>query len=953
MEFINLLIKGDNVKKRYILLTMLLCTFLVRTGEEGIEAVEVTRSGSLIAPALYYPITPTRLDHGLTITKPGAYVLGSPVTVSAQSAQESGTIAGAAVTNAVIRVSVSDVNINLNGYHLRTDKDALVAIIVDDGLTGVTIENGSISSGAAQEWQSGIVVGHECSNIIIRDINVIGCDGATFASVEIKGDSGTDTVNNVLLDNVTVLSSTATAGVGGIKAEFVDGLTLRNIRANNGSPADSYTGIWCKDCNNVNCENIEANNNINSAGLCQGMHFLTCKNVSLNGATANSNAPTGGATFDGIFLEDCLNVTGSNININNNAAGAAIIGIKVDDNAATSRSVKLDGVTCSNNATTAGAFHAVSVTSTNNVSLSNCDLSNNSSADATATGMLFATCNDVTVNNVLASGLAAGAVTTGVGVSLNACTNFDGRNLDINNMTTNAKAGLDFVTGASSNVSFENVSITNCASSAAGFIGVNGGVQVTGLRLANSTIANCTGTTTFTGVLVGTAGSTHVVCDGVDIISNTGTGTGVVAGQTGLLGFSLANINDATVNNCRVEHNTCAQGDTDDLSLFGLQAASSVTNLSIANSSFSHNIATYVEDTQGGGDGAIIAGVHVTGSATSGLSMNNCEASNNDGPSQAFGFWMSSVDNAVVSNCVANGNKADTFGGGNVATRGCDSLPSAGFFVSACDFCSFDSCTANNNRAGDFNDGLTEDNINLSTACAGFGFLNLGTNNTTFSIGNTYTNCVANGNNTQLSATAADVTAIDDGGGNTGVTTNVTLDAAGNPLNDYDKRYNLGNSVCGGFGIQWSRAVSCVGCTANNNGSDNDFVIAYGFLVVNEGQLSEKININKCSASNNQYFGFVDSGVQTDTTQLNAETTFTQNYSCMNGAHNDMFANVEFTPPGDQNSNGDLNGDNRNYWMHFTDPGQVTPIISLSYGGQTASQGIGNEFFNISMTYQA
>ncbi|MGE4169018.1 MAG: hypothetical protein AB7E68_05685 [Candidatus Babeliales bacterium] len=211
-----------------------------------------------------------------TITDPGFFALGGNLI-------ESGT---------VIRISTSNLTVDLGGY---TVSGGVSGIVIDAGLTNVTVQNGFLDSNV-----QGITIGAGCSDIIVQNMSIIRC---TRSGLEVNGTDASQvmrlTVKNITVELSTIFTSTVDKTIDSIMtfSNVVELMLQDIILQQNGDNTINLTGVRIINCSKATVENVLMLNNQ-------------------------------GASFQGIFVENTNSSFFNKVQIRMNTAANLLVGIR-------------------------------------------------------------------------------------------------------------------------------------------------------------------------------------------------------------------------------------------------------------------------------------------------------------------------------------------------------------------------------------------------------------------------------------------------------------------------------------------------------------------------------------------------------------------------------------------------------------------------------------------------
>ena len=572
--------------------------------------------------------------------------------------------------------------------------------------------------------------------------------------------------------------------------------------------------------------------------------------VALENINSIAAATTGSGGISGIRIQNSNSITGTGIVSSNHAGIAATIGLQM--------------ISCEN------------------VNLQEVNVSNNDdSTAASSSGLVLTTCNNVSILNLSADNLTK----------------------TLNNI----------LIASSKNVTIENATASNSTNATSGAITSISMTGALSVLLRNVTVANnsaAVAATAYTGI------STAGTCKNIRL-ENVVVQANAVASGANITGINLAETNGVEIIGCKVTHNQVTAGTTSQEAK-GLNAASSVTDLIIRNSEFSANTAATGSTTATGG---IVAGVYLNGVA--GCEIYDSQANRNNGTGRAYGFYVTNINGLVMSGCTANSNAAafanavsgnDNMAmmpqeGSGTSADGIEALPSAGLYLLLCDYAEVKDCKFINNRAGNRAAGNlnAEGTPSVTSTCSGHGVANVGTTVVmmavaTLNIGNTFTRCIFQGNNTQIQDVAPAEPGMSYNGQNHWIT----------------------ETFAAGATEEFTSGTTYNDCLFNANGNSSKYVVGFGLCVFTG---CNTLYVNNCTAATNGWYGFYDS--------TNAHIiALTGCISSMNGVGNSQAT----TAVGSANM--------RNYSLG----GGVTPYKSVTVADFSQIAPTGSAYLNLSIT---
>lgn len=260
-----------------------------------------------------------------SITNPGHYQLGSDIIYNPLSADDQ-----------IIRISASDVILNLNNFTIRQDPsntfDTIQGIVIDPNLSNITIQNGTI----AQITGTGLIINEGCSRITIENIQTYSCG---FAGMYAFGTSN-NPITELAIDQCVTYSCGALSTDAVASAVIINSCrnsTVSNCRIeNNRNDLTNFSGLWTFDTQLTNFSNIIVRDNSSAVDI---VGFLIQQGYALyfNNCSAVSNivTPEGSGTSGGFLVSLPADVNG-NINFkqciaSSNSGGVVASGFAVND----------------------------------------------------------------------------------------------------------------------------------------------------------------------------------------------------------------------------------------------------------------------------------------------------------------------------------------------------------------------------------------------------------------------------------------------------------------------------------------------------------------------------------------------------------------------------------------------------------------------------------------------
>lgn len=464
----------------------------------------------------------------------------------------------------------------------------------------------------------------------------------------------------------------------------------------------------------------------------------------------------------------------------------------------------------------------VQFTECNNIQINELTINNNVGSD-NITCVEFISSQDIQLNKTILSNNSCDSLHEVIGIKSNNCENVRINEAAINNLK-NGVCGINLI--HSRNISLCDGLISNADSPQnKAFSGIT--IKDSGSILIDKyTISNNTSFIDLYGIHCVDGPSKDIIIKNSFIRSNCSK-------IKNNIGIYINDLNLFELHDSVISNNIAA------LDCIGLRSTQNTQNITLCNSTFSHNRSTSNSiDTS-------VYGVCIKGS--SGVKIRNCNASYNNGGSQSFGFHIESSHACKICNSNAQLNWASPLIS--------QAKESAGFYIYKSSHCMLTNCTALCNRGGSYAPGdAGTTNINLDSCCGGFGIINRGFNTLAPNIGNEFINCMCNGNSTQLPNSDP-----------------------GPPHKSYaGGRYFWPSQALAAGAIEMnSKQTTYKNCTFYNNGISN-YVTASGLIVTNK---SRNIIVNSCSANNNNMYGYTD-------LNDNCETYFINSITLGNGSYN-------------------------------------------------------------------
>ena len=298
-----------------------------------------------------------------------------------------------------ITITASDITLDLNG-HTITTAEGQAGIRLASGVSNVTIKNGYIDGKG-----TAIHIPYSCSNIVIQNVDLSLDPTETAMGNGIWVPNGGQ-VNGLLLDNVTVKNHVH--GIAFQSSNVSSNVTIKDCFFND----CSHTGMWLRNINNLDLDNIEAlNNDVNGVKFSLVTGSISIEGVNVGGSkygVSFAEQPTGfpdidASTFSGFDTNDGAafkfesygntnDITIKNVNVSYNPSLPPTgYGIWVQNGG------QVNGLTLENvrseNHVHGIAFHSSNVSS-------NVTIKNSFFNDCSHTGMWLRNINNLNVDNV-------------------------------------------------------------------------------------------------------------------------------------------------------------------------------------------------------------------------------------------------------------------------------------------------------------------------------------------------------------------------------------------------------------------------------------------------------------------------------------------------------------------------------------------------------------------------
>lgn len=682
------------------------------------------------------------------------------------------------------------------------------------------------------------------SNCIIRDI--AADNPVVSANVTVNNVAKTDVVLAIRSSNV-VVDMGGTKMVNDKNADFtaivisddVHNVTIRNGSIGSGDYNFDGGIIVGHNCNNILIEDFSI----------QGCDDSTNGAIHLQGTSATTEA--------------IRNITLRNIDASNNTT----VGIKCSY----CKDLTLENIRCNSNSST-GVINNIHLNYCTRVIGKNIEANNISGTGATR-GFFANNSNNVKITQLSATNISDGTNTKAQGVEFNNSENVTLSYVQVNNITQCQHA---FYTYLCNGVEVNYLEASNCTDPAgatnASFVHI---ATCTNLKINHATISNNSVTNGDIAAIFcrphAASPCKNIEFNDVTILNNSSAG-----GATNhFYGIRISDTESLKVNNCKIAQNTSTAD------CYGITASTNSSNIFINNTEIINN------STTSSTDDSTVKGINCD--SVDGLEIYGCNISSNNGSNKTFGMYITDLDYAVIKNCTAQGNRANS--AAFTAKR-----PSAGLYLRNCNYCITEDCLFNNNQAGSLSAAATIADaafnlIDFADTTVGAGIINIGT--TITNTGNSFTNCICNNNRTQDTATPG-VGHVNIGG---------------------NFRYSTELLLACGAGNQDAANTTYKNCTFNNNGSSL-FLLGCGVINVTNAVKTCFIN---CTSNNNSYYGFTDTGTWAGAT-TNAQIYCIGCLAITNGSDNPNYAEVEVA-----------DGTHRNCLAYYTTiAARTPPFIELA-----------------------
>lgn len=263
------------------------------------------------------------------------------------------------INDDIILINSSDVILDLGGNTIMQSggSSGERGIEIAAGLQNVTIQNGTILAMTG----TGILINQNCSNIIIKNVTIRGCQSR---GIELSGSAG-NPINDCRINNCLILQCFAndTLPCIGIAATQCNRLTLDIVAINNsGNATINFTGVRLLTCTACDMSTIRIWGNIGAAMM--GFDIDDTVQSMFTDCSIKNNDPVSGSTFTGFNLASISATTQYNMfqrcfTLNNTADSATCIGFSLTDGV--SNNIFNQCIVLGNAANTSGDMFGVSL----------------------------------------------------------------------------------------------------------------------------------------------------------------------------------------------------------------------------------------------------------------------------------------------------------------------------------------------------------------------------------------------------------------------------------------------------------------------------------------------------------------------------------------------------------------------------------------------------------------
>ena len=270
---------------------------------------------------------------GYTTTKNGDFIVVKENMSLPNSYDASSTIEinDVVQTNVLISITKNNTFLDLNNKAITANKIGYIAIGIADGVSGVTIKNGTF-----EDFESAIIIGKNTTDLTFENLTIRGCSH-TDGAIRFKG-TAEHFHNLVCFNNIRIYKSTARA----FTCSNIRNLHLNNITCCSNIVPTSTSLISIHSCNNIRMQNITANNDQRTGGT-TGLEFTNCRDIVLQESLFSNNSDSlDGSYTIGIKINNSDHMLIVNTDINNLTQAKS--GIEITD----SKNIDLEDVTISN-----------------------------------------------------------------------------------------------------------------------------------------------------------------------------------------------------------------------------------------------------------------------------------------------------------------------------------------------------------------------------------------------------------------------------------------------------------------------------------------------------------------------------------------------------------------------------------------------------------------------------
>lgn len=289
---------------------------------------EITRKP--ISFYYYSSVTPKSLmdEEGKEFKNSGRYTLTENTAIKAKPVNKTIMVGGIERNDGVIQITENNVTIDLNGKYIAgsVENDRPTAIYVADGVSNVTIRNGSIYGGSSTKgFETGIHVGQNVSNLTIENMMIRGCLGPNGA-IKLEGGHNNE-LYGVTLKNITTYDCKHNNNLYVINASYVHNLMLDNVKCqkNKTITTGTLTVIKLNNCQEVSLKQVEISNNSGS-NTTTCLELNACVDVNIeNSEIVNNRSIKSDTTCMGIKIDDSDDVEIKQVSLSGISNAAHVI----------------------------------------------------------------------------------------------------------------------------------------------------------------------------------------------------------------------------------------------------------------------------------------------------------------------------------------------------------------------------------------------------------------------------------------------------------------------------------------------------------------------------------------------------------------------------------------------------------------------------------------------------